>query len=46
MTDKTLLKVETAESVALELVGKIATKVDLSKKSDDFRKDYLDLYAE
>jgi hypothetical protein len=45
MSDNVKLQIESAESVALTLANRVAEKEDLYTKSD-FRKNYLDLYAE
>lgn len=46
MTEKVEIKSSSAESVALKLAERIVQAENLSNEDPEFRKKYLDIYAE
>jgi len=46
MSDKLKLNVASQESVALQLANDIASREDMYKDKDNYRKRFLDLYKE
>ena len=46
MSEKSVIQMDNSQTIALELTNRIVAKEKMGESSEDFRKDYLNLYAE